>query len=79
MGYDFTAAGYPAPNNIVYTDLSECCLEGVDLTTGALIYPVFNDAKLKGALISASQLRFIKLSPDQQQEIRKIIIEDWGD
>lgn len=79
IGYDFMAAVYPAPNNIVYTDLSECCPEGADLTTGALIFPNLNETKLKGALIKDSQPKFIKLSPKQQQEIRKIIIEDWGD
>lgn len=67
--YDFSASEDSQFNNFEYTDLSNCSLRGFNLVSSNLTYPDFNGAYLNGAVLSKSQLKYIKLSEGQQKSI----------
>jgi uncharacterized protein YjbI with pentapeptide repeats len=71
-GYDFTADGFYLPNNIEYTNLSNCRLEQAFLCSSRLTFPDLTGAKLTNSLLLKQQLEFIKLSPSQERSIQVV-------
>jgi uncharacterized protein YjbI with pentapeptide repeats len=68
-GYDFTTSGYLFPNRLLYTDLSNCNLQGTDLSASETIFTNFQGANLKGAIFKEDQLKYINLSSIQKREL----------
>lgn len=72
-GYDFRERGYNSPNDLAHADLSDCRLEGADLTTSNLMDVNLKNAKLKGAALRSTQIKAVKLSVLQQRMIRVVL------
>ena len=71
-GYDFTVAGFHFPNNIEYTNLSNCRLERAFLCSSRLTFPNLTGTKLTDSLLLKKQLEFIQLSPSQERSIQVV-------